>query len=161
MNLTLYQITQEQQRINAMLEESGGELTPEIEEALVINADNFLAKAEGYGVSILKYQAMAEMAAAEIKRVQAIKKACDKIADGYKERLAAAMQTFEQPKVEVGTMKLSLRKSTSVVIDDEIDIPKDCIVVKTEISKTKVKEHLKKGEDIGAHLEENYSLQIA
>ena len=45
MNLTLYQISEEQQRLNAMLEESGGELTPEIEEALAINRDNLQVKA--------------------------------------------------------------------------------------------------------------------
>lgn len=45
-NITLYNITSEQLRINELLEESGGELTPEIEEALIINKDNFIAKSE-------------------------------------------------------------------------------------------------------------------
>ena len=43
---TLYTITEDQRLLNAMLEENGGELTPEIEEALRITEDNFIAKAE-------------------------------------------------------------------------------------------------------------------
>lgn len=163
MNLTLYQISEEQQRLNAMLEESGGELTPEIEEALAINRDNLQVKAEGYATSILKYKAMAEMIANESKRLAAMKKTCENICDNMKKRLAKAMQDFEINGIEAGTMKLSLRKSTSVVIDDDLNIPADCIKVETSIDKTKVKEHLKalkEGETIGAHLETNYSLQI-
>ena len=68
-NLSLYHITSEQLRINELLEESGGELTPEIEEALVINEGNFLVKAEGYIESIAKYKALAEAADVRIKEM--------------------------------------------------------------------------------------------
>jgi hypothetical protein len=57
-------------------------------------------------------------------------------------------------------VKLSLRRSERVIIDDENDIPADCKTIKVEINKTEVKRHLKAGENIGAHLEENQSLQI-
>ena len=116
MELTLYQISDEQRRINAMLEETGGELTPELEEALAITR--------------------------------------------MEERLVEAMQTFDRPKVEMDTMKLYLRKSERVVIDDENAVPADCKTIKVEVSKTALKAHIKAGEDCGAHLEENQSLQI-
>lgn len=45
MKQTLYSIAEDQRLINAMLEENGGELTPEIEEAMIITEENFLAKA--------------------------------------------------------------------------------------------------------------------
>lgn len=160
MNLTLYQITQEQARLNAMLEETGGELTPEIEEALAINFEDLTTKAVGYGVTILKYTAMADAAAAEIKRIQAIKKTCDNIVDRMKKTLVQAMQNFEIDHVETETMKLGLRKSNSVVIDDESKVPADCKKIKVEISKTDLKAHILKGEDCGGHIDTNYSLQI-
>jgi hypothetical protein len=160
MNLTLYQITQEQARLNAMLEESGGELTPEIEEALAINAENLQVKAGGYGVTILKYEAMADAAAAEIKRIQAIKKTCDNIVERMKKTLVQAMQNFEIDRVDTDTMKLSLRKNSCVIIDDEKKVPADCKKIKVDISKADLKEHIKKGEDCGAHIGTNYSLQI-
>ena len=59
---SIYQISAEQQRINEMLFESEGELTPELEEALAINEANLAIKAEDYATSILKFNATADMA---------------------------------------------------------------------------------------------------
>ena len=158
--ITLYHISDEQRRLNAMLEETGGELTPEIEEALAVNEQNFVQKAENYGYAILHYKAIVAAVKAEKDRLDAIKKTAENAIARREERIVAAMQQFDRPKVEADTLKLSLRRSERVVIDDENNLPADCIVVKTEVSKTEVKRHLKAGETIGAHLEENQSLQI-
>ena len=158
--ITLYQISEDQRRLNAMLEETGGELTPELEEALAITEQNFVTKAENYGKAILHYKQMVAAAKAETDRIKAIQKTCENAIARMEERLRDAMILFDKPKVEMATLKLSLRKSERVVIDDENNLPADCIVVKTEVSKTEVKRHLKAGETIGAHLEENQSLQI-
>ena len=158
--ITLYQISEDQRRLNAMLEETGGELTPELEEALAITEQNFVTKAENYGKAILHYKQMVAAAKAETDRIKAIQKTCENAIARREERLRDAMILFDKPKVEMPTLKLSLRKSERVVIDDENNLPADCIVVKTEVSKTEVKRHLKAGETIGAHLEENQSLQI-
>lgn len=158
--ITLYQISEDQRRLNAMLEETGGELTPELEEALAITEANFVTKAENYGKAILHYKQMVAAAKAETDRIKAIQKTCENAIARMEERLRDAMILFDKPKVEMATLKISLRKSERVVIDDENNLPADCIVVKTEVSKTEVKRHLKAGETIGAHLEENQSLQI-
>ena len=160
MELTLYQISDEQRRIEAMLEESGGEMTPEIEEALAVNEGNFMQKARDYGHAILRYKAFISAAKAEKQRLDGIIKYCDNAVGRMEERIVAAMQLFDKPKVEMDTMKLSLRKSERVIVDDENAVPADCKTVKVEISKTELKRHLKAGEDCGAHLEENQSLQI-
>ena len=60
MELTLYQISEEQRRLDAMLEETGGELTPEIEEALAVNEGNFMQKSRDYGYAVLRYKAFVE-----------------------------------------------------------------------------------------------------
>lgn len=158
--ITLYQISEDQRRLNAMLEETGGELTPELEEALAITEANFVTKAENYGKAILHYKQMVAAAKAETDRIKAIQKTCENAIARMEERLRDAMILFDKPNVEMATLKISLRKSERVVIDDENNLPADCIVVKTEVSKTEVKRHLKAGETIGAHLEENQSLQI-
>lgn len=160
MELTLFQISDEQRRINAMLEESGGELTPELEEALAINEGNFLVKAKGYGQAILYYKTIISAVKAEKDRLDAIKKTAENAIARMEKRLVDAMQQFDKQKIELDTMKLSLRRSESVVVDDETKVPADCIKVKTEVSKTDLKAHIKAGEDCGAHLEENQSLQI-
>ena len=160
MDLTLYQISDEQRRINAMLEETGGELTPELEEALAINEANFVQKADGYGHAILHYKAIIAAIKAEKDRLDAIKKTAENAVARMEERIVAAMQQFDKPKVEAATLKLSLRRSERVVVDDENAVPADCKTIKVEISKTELKRHIKAGEDCGAHLEENTSLQI-
>lgn len=158
--MTLYNITDEQQRINAMLEETGGELTPELEEALAINEENFMQKSSDYGFAILRYKAFVDQIKAEKARLDAIKKTCENAIERMEERLVAAMQQMDRPKVETALMKLSLRKSERVVIDNENAVPADCKTVKVEISKSSLKAHIKAGEECGAHLEENQSLQI-
>ena len=158
--MSLYHISDEQRRINAMLEETGGELTPEIEEALAVNEQNFVQKAENYGYAIMHYKAIVAAVKAEKDRLDAIKKTAENAIARMEERLVAAMQQFERPKVEADTLKLSLRRSERVVVDDENAVPADCKTIKIEVSKTELKRHLKAGEDCGAHLEENHSLLI-
>ena len=75
--MSLYHISDEQRRINAMLEETGGELTPEIEEALAVNEQNFVQKAENYGYAILHYKAIVAAVKAEKDRLDAIKKTAE------------------------------------------------------------------------------------
>lgn len=160
MDLSLYQISEEQRRIEAMLEESGGEITPEIEEALAINETNFLDKSRDYGYAILRFKAYVSAIKAEKQRLDALKESCERSIERMEERLINAMNLFGKPKVELDTLKLFLRRSERVIIDDEANIPADCIMVTTTVSKTDVKRHLAAGEEIGAHLEENQSLQI-
>lgn len=159
--LTLYTITSEQLRINELLEESGGELTPEIEEALILNEENFLTKSEGYIESIARYKALAEAADVRIKEMQRIKKTAENSKRRLEERLLWALQTMGRDKVEVGLRKISLRCSTAVNITDETAIPAEYIKVETSVDKMRIKEALKSGEVItGAELVTNQSIQI-
>lgn len=159
--ITLYNITSEQLRINELLEESGGELTPEIEEALAINEDNFITKSEGYIETIAKYKALAEAADVRIKEYQRIKKTAENIEKRLKERMQWAMEVMGLDKVDMGLHKLSFRSSTAVNITDEVRIPSQYIKVETKIDKESLKRDLKAGLVIeGAELVTNKSIQI-
>lgn len=158
---TLFDITAEQRRINDALMESGGELTPELEEALLVNAENFAVKVEGYTTSIRKFDALAEAADAEIKRIQAIKKSATNSAKRLKESLAYGMEVMGMDKAEIGLNKLSFRTSTAVNITDEVRIPNQYIKVETKIDKESLKRDLKAGLVIeGAELITNRNLQL-
>lgn len=159
--LSLYSISEEQLRINYMLEESGGEITPEIEDALSINHENFLTKADGYVATIQKYKDLSAAAASEIKRLQDFKKTSERIVDRMKDSLLSAMQAFDIDKVEVGLHKLSTRRTASVFIDDEAHLPSRFIIVSAAPDKKLIGEALKGGEDVpGASIQTNVSLQI-
>ena len=161
MGHTLYTITEDQRLLNAMLEENGGELTPEIEEAMQITEDNFIAKAEAYGATISEYDAQADACDAEIKRLQAYKKTCQNVSKRMKESLTMAMQAFHTDKVTAGTFRFSFRKSTAVVIDNEDMIPEEYFKTERTLCKKELMDALKAGDIIvGAKLETRQSLQM-
>lgn len=160
-NISLYQMTAEQRYINTLLEESEGEITPELEEALVINRSNMVSKAQNYVYAIKEYEALEKRCAEEIQRLQGIRKRSEKIQERLKVALLTAMEVYGMEKVKLDTHSLSKRKATSVMIDDESRIPDNFIKVSTSFDKAGIKAALKAGEVVeGAHLHENTSLQI-
>lgn len=159
--ISIFSISAEQLRINEMLEESGGELTPEIEEALMINEENFLAKADGYIETIAKYKALQDAAAERIKQLQSYKKTAENIEKRLKERLLYGMRIMQRDKVEIGLHKVSLRTTTSVNITDEVRLPNSFIIVETKPDKKRIGDALKSGELVpGAELVRNQSITI-
>lgn len=158
---SLWKISQEQQELNALLFEAEGELTPELEERLAINEANLEAKAEDYAVSMDMLKASAEAARQEIKRLTAYVKRCENAEERMKQALTTAMEICERDRLEVGTYRLSFRKSEAVVIIDELAIPNDYVKVETKIDKAQLGVDLKAGATInGAYLEQRRNLQI-
>jgi hypothetical protein len=160
---TLYGITAELNYILAQLEELGGEITPELEQALAINEEQFVAKAEDYGHAILNLKGMAAAAKAEKERLAGLQKFYENAQKRLADALSNAMQVFGQDKVENATMRISLRHTTATEVDDIDQIPAEFKTTNVEVvaDKTAIKKAIQQGEDVpGAHLVENVSLQI-
>lgn len=160
---TLYGITAELNAILAQLEEMGGEITPELEQALAINEEQFVAKAEDYGHAILNLKCAAAAAKAEKERLAGLQKLYENTQKRLTDALSTAMQVFGQDKVENATMRLSLRHSTATEVDDLDQLPAEFKTTKVEVvaDKTAIKKAIQSGEAVpGAHLVENVSLQI-
>ena len=160
---TLYSITAELNGILAQLEELGGEITPELEQALAINEEQFVAKAEDYGHAILNLKGMAAAAKAEKERLAGLQKFYENAQKRLTDALSTAMQVFCHDKVETPAMRLSLRHSTATEVDDLDQVPAEYKTTKVEVvaDKTAIKKAIQSGEDVpGAHLVENVSLQI-
>lgn len=164
---TLWQLTQEELSFIAMMEENGGEVNDEIMEDLAIRRENFKDKAEAYAKFILKLESEADQAAAEIKRIQALKKAKENTVLRLKETLLAALMVFTEEdskgirRYETPLAKLSTRRSTAVEVLDETVIPDDFWVIKREVSKSTIGQAIKDGAEVpGAQLKENISLAI-
>lgn len=160
---TLYGITAELNGILAQLEELGGEITPELEQALAINEEQFVAKAEDYGHAILNLKGMAAAAKAEKERLAGLQKFYENAQNRLTDALSNAMQVFGHDKVENATMRLSLRHSTATEVDDIDQVPAEYKTTKVEVvaDKTAIKKAIQSGEAVpGAHLVENVSLQI-
>lgn len=165
--MNLFEITQEFLTLASQIEEAGGEVNDAILEELAVSRENFAHKAEGYTRLILKWESEIEMAASEIKRIQAIKKTKENAVARLKDTLKMALLAFGQEdakgikRYETPLFKLSTRKSQAVEITDEAELPDAFWVVKREVSKSTISEALKAGEEVpGAVMKENVSLQI-
>ena len=160
---TLYTISGDLLAILNELEENGGELTPDLEQALAITEGQFTEKAVDYGLAILNLDAMAEAAKAEKERLAGLQKFYENAKKRLAETLSGAMRALDHPKVETPTLRLSLRHTQATEIDNADDIPARFKMTKVEtvIDKAAVKKAIVAGEDVpGAHLNDNYNLQI-
>jgi hypothetical protein len=165
--MNLWEITQEFLALASLIEEAGGEATDEVMEELAISRENFAHKAEGYAKLILKWDSEVDVASAEIKRIQAIKKTKENAVARLKDTLKGALLVFGHEdakgikRFETPLVKLSTRKSTSIEITDEQALPQEAFVIKKEVSKTAIKELLEAGAAIeGASVKENISVVI-
>lgn len=105
--------------IEDALYETGGELTPEIEEALQETAQSLAVKTDSYNALMRKFGAQADVIDAEIKRLTALKKTCQNAEKRLKEHVCDTMQMFGIEKLEGQYCKMSLVKSTRVETDEE------------------------------------------
>jgi hypothetical protein len=161
---TLFEIEEERLRLNTMIEEAAGELTPELEAALEVNEQNLMDKAKTYREIILSNNTDIDLARQEIKRLQDLVKSRERTNEAMKTRLKDAMQLFGVPRIAldggVGGV-LSFRKSEQVSIEDETAIADTYKKVTYTIDKAAIKAAIKEGNSVaGATIIENMNLQI-
>ena len=159
---TLFEIGNEYLEIYHLLEDNGGEITPEIETALAINKSNLQEKSQNYISLIKEIEGRTQTVESEIKRLQALKKRNDTFVLKLKENIANAMKMLEIDEIRTDLNKINFRKSKSVQIEDIEMLPNDCVIIeKKPISKTELKKRIENGEVInGVSIIENLNLQI-
>jgi len=163
MNKSLFSISAEMQNIINELMETGGELTPEIENALAITQDQLQTKSISYAVVIRAMEYQNATIDAEIKRLQDHKRTRSNTIERLKNSLSTAMQVFEMDVIEDATTKINFRKSQTLEIIDEAKVPKKykTQVVTTKIDKNAIKNDIKNGDMVkGVELITNQNLQI-
>jgi hypothetical protein len=161
MKKSLYNITAEALELVSALEE--GELTPELETALIINQNELQEKAINYGYAIKSMWDDVTAIDEEIKRLQAIKTAKNNASGRMRESIINAMNLYGIQKVSSATLNLSFRKSETVEVDFIEFLPENLKIVKTTVTADKIaiKKAIKEGQHItGAFIKENFNLQI-
>jgi hypothetical protein len=158
---TLFNITARAQQLALALEE--GELTPELENELVINQNELQIKAENYGYAVRSLEGDVSIIDEEIKRLRALKEAKTNAIERMKGAVVNAFQIYGITEVKSPTLKLSLRRSESVDIIWEDGLSKQYWrekIVRTP-DKEVIKAAIKAGKTVeGAVIVENFSLQI-
>ena len=159
---SIYQLTREAQELASLLSE--GEITPEMETALIINQTELQTKAINYGYVIKSFESDIDTIDSEIKRLQGLKKVRDNAITRMKSALLEAMQVYGIEKVESPTLTLSIRNNPeSVEVLNEIQVDRRYWNEKVvwSLDKVAVKKAIQSGEAVeGCVLIRTQSIQI-
>ena len=159
---TLLQIEEKYLAIMFNVEESGGELTEELDAELTLNEKELAGKSLSYIEFIGNQESFEARIADEIKRLQALKKTTSNRIGWLKEKLLQAVKIFGPYKA--GLHKVGTRQSSAVEIFDADLITNDYKVRKiTEApDKAMIKDALKNGASVpGAVLVNKLHLKIS
>jgi len=158
---SLFNITARAQQLARALEED--ELTPELENELVINQQELQIKSENYAYAIKSLEGDVSIIDEEIKRLKGLKDAKINAIDRMKGSVVNAFQIYGITEVKSATLKLSLRRSEAVEVVNIDQLPESLVTVKKTVSadKVKIKEAIKNGVPVqGAVIVENFNLII-
>lgn len=171
--MNLYEITSEFKDIEQQLIESGGELTPELEERLAINTNEFEAKMEAYAKIRTNHVGDCESIDSEIQRLGELKASKQKIISLLETRMRDALLVMGQQdkkgvwRLKTALFEMSSRKSSRVEIVNPDAIPQKYWIMPEPVlpqpypSKDAIKEAISAGEQIdGAMIVVNYSIKI-
>ena len=144
---TLLNLDTEEQDLNAAMESLQGTV---------------VEKAEGILKVMKSLEAEEQAFQNEIDRMKELQTKLKNKRESMKDYLSYNLQSMDIQKLDAGLFKLSFRKSESVVIDNQEELPKEYIKVKTTESpdKTALKKALKNGEVPGCHIQVKQNLQI-
>ena len=158
---SLYEITTKQQLLINEIESLEGEITLEIEEALIITENELQQKSIAYLEVIKQKESFNSLIDNEIKRLQQLKKVNGNIIERLETNLLLAVRTFGT--FSVGLQKFGTRKSSQVIVNDVNLLPEKYKVIKvTEAAdKMALKKAIESGEQIeGVYIQENLNLKI-
>lgn len=122
----LFDIEQSFLNIFEELEENGGELTPELEDALNITQENFINKIKSYVNVIKSYKNDLDAVKCESNRLKNYKTTKNNTLERLNNRVIEAVEKFGDTNkngvnfVDYSTGKVSIRKTKGITIDEEL-----------------------------------------
>lgn len=132
--MNIFQIQQELLSIYEELEENGGELTPELDEALAITQESFKDKVKSYTEIIKLLDNDITAIKEEQKRLQELSKRKTKVITKLKEIIVNAIEQFGDTKktgakyLDYGIGQVSIKNTEAVELcDDTLNTITDCI----------------------------------
>lgn len=161
--MNLYEISVLENEIEKIAEMNDGEINEEQLQALVVAQTTAIDKLDKCIKYIKHLEQFQDVAKSEEKRIYEQRKRAEKLEASIKAYITTYVAS--KGKVEVGTFKLSTRKSVATVITDEALIPDQYkekrIVEQTVILKDRIKQDINWDIDVpGAILETRDNLQI-
>ena len=144
--MNLYELNNEFIKLNELLEESEGELTPEIISIMALNKANFKELSDNYVRYIHNLKSDCKALDTEIARLQALKKSKSNIIERLKNNLQEFMLINDIRKYDLGIFKMFFRGSKSVEIIGEV--PKEYSRISIEPDKVAIKKAIEENQPI-------------
>lgn len=160
--MNLYPIQQQHLALISIVEDNDGEVADDVYNALQLTEAEFKEQALSVGYCVKHLEDRADTIKKEIDRLKGLLSRTTSAGAAIELKLKNAMQQFGMPEIKGETLKLSFRKSESVLVDEDV-IGRDWCITKTthQPDKAAIKKALKEGQAIpGARLVENQNLQI-
>lgn len=158
---TLFEITREHLMVLQLIEENEGVVDVETEKALSLNRESFRNKSLNYVQLIRFCESEIERAKEAEKQILVFKNRKQVVIDQLMDKLENAVKIFGP--IETGFVKLSLRRSERVMVDDLSLVPLQYQIEKVSkvLDKSKIKADIKMGKEVpGASIQTNHNLQI-
>jgi hypothetical protein len=165
-NKSLPMLIREAGDIAALLAESGGEISPEIEALIDRSGQALAAKCDSYGFVLQALEAQEQLASQRKAEWDAFLKATERSKANLKYRLLAAMQALNVAELagDQSTFRLQANPP-SVVIEELSKLPAEFIVIEPppppvqKIDKKAIADAIKAGREVpGARLERGVRL---
>lgn len=127
---SIFDINEEYLKIIQELEESGGEITPELEERLNITREQLESKLKAYYAIIKQNEALIDLSKDEKNRLNDRQKAKENLIDRLKKIVAYTVEQFGEVKpkaknksLSFDTLSVSLKETDALEIEDVNKIP--------------------------------------
>ena len=127
---SIFDINGEYLKIIQELEESGGEITPELEERLNITREQLESKLKAYYAIIKQNEALIDLSKDEKNRLNDRQKAKENLIDRLKKIVAYTVEQFGEVKpkaknksLSFDTLSVSLKETDTLEIEDINEIP--------------------------------------
>lgn len=156
---TLYELNDMYRNIQFLIE-SGEYTEEELKFALDSVNGEISEKLEGYAMVVKNLESDIAGLKAEEKRLADRRKSLEEGVKRMKEAMQDTLLLTGEKRVKTSKFTISLRKSTSVEVENEDLIPHEFVKITKTISKSELAKRLKETEIPGAKLVEKESLQI-
>lgn len=158
---SLYNIQNEYLSIIQEIEESGGEVTDDQENALAINESDLRLKSESYVGIIAKLESEILMAKEMEKRAKEFAMRKQRVIDKLKDRLLDAVNLFGDQLVGITEIKTRKSSVVTVVAPEKLDEKYTTKKLTITPDKKAIKDAIKAGEKVeGAIIQERKKLVI-
>lgn len=159
---SLVQIVNQVTALEMLLIESGGQITEEIEKALLVRETHLPEKIDGYALTVERFDMISAHYRQQANFYLDLAKSAENVVDRCKDNLKNAMKEMNVTELVGNDVKYKLSPTNPTVLVEDDSQVEDAYKIKevlVKVDKKKIAEDLKLGVPVkGARMQENFRL---